>query len=152
MTSAETLSVYEGEGRLFHGSRTAGLERIEPKQAKDANDGREFNNDTAVFASPIPAVAAAFACIDTSIIPIEIKAKRGAKWAVYYVEDRVELGIPRYFKEYFNCFSGYVYVIDSEATSNAWQAKLYGTRTPVAVVSVEISDFFDLGGVIVWLD
>ncbi|MGE5312602.1 MAG: hypothetical protein ACM3MA_01145 [Acidobacteriota bacterium] len=150
MDSVEKLQAYKDQGKLFHGSLRAGIDMLIPQRATDVDTSRGFNIDTAIFATPLPAVAVAFACVNTKIISSKERAEYGARWGVYYIEDRVELRIPRYFERYLDQFSGFVYVLERKTDETSWQVKLYEPTKPIDTIKVSINDFAALGGLVVW--
>ena len=148
MNPVEKLQYYQERNYLFHGSSQPGLEIIEPKLAQDINSGREFNKDTAVFATPLAAVAAAFACIDPNKLPAEVRSTYKTRYGVYVQDGLVEVRLARCLEPYLNIFSGYVYVLDAKSTPKApWQVKFHERVNVLDVVSVTIRDFKELGGI-----
>jgi len=150
MDIIKTLQDYEKAGLLFHGSPKK-LDVIEPKKPFDSVRSGGFNNDTALFATPHVVIAVAFACVDVGIINRSDRQKFGTKYGVYFVKDVAELRIPSYFKNYFNRFNGYVYVIGEKPNDNNWQVKLYKPHKPLDCIYVNIGLFECLGGRTVWL-
>lgn len=148
----QKLITYKKEGYVFHGSANPDIEQLEPRPAIDVDETNRFNNDTAVFATPLLAASIIFACMSKAQIPIEMRDK---EWYVSVEKDGiVRAGIPWVWKEYITKNIGYIYVLggrDFEG-SGGWQVKSKQATVPKDKITVSFGDFETFGGVTIWTE
>jgi hypothetical protein len=156
LTPIEKLLYYQKKGYFFHGSTNPNIDKLEPKPAIDTDKTKEFNNDTAVFASPIPSASIIFACMSLDNVPSQ---SRNGTWSVDYEADNgIVATIPRRWASHIKNNSGYVYVLSSLSfptesfTNGSWQVKSKQSVKPLDIVKVSFDDFNRLGGKIIWED
>lgn len=155
-TSYEQLLDYQKQGFVFHGSTNPNITTLEPKPATDTDKDNTFNNDTAIFATPLPSASVIFSCMS---IDIALKEAGGGTWSVSQdKKGNIIAKIPKKWQPYVTNNSGHVYVLDSssfpkiEETNGGWQVKSKQAVTPIAKVEVTFSDFEKLGGILFWKD
>jgi hypothetical protein len=146
------LLQYQSEGYLFHGSSNGAIEQLEPREAKDVDPNKTFNNDTAVFASKLALAAVIFGSVPAkSELPEEL---RTLYWATSWKDGNVTSRIPKSWKEYIENFNGFVYVLPSETftESNGTQYKSKEIVKPIDTIQVNIKDFLQMGGQVQWIE
>jgi hypothetical protein len=152
LSNIERLLEYEKQGYVFHGSPRKGVEILEPKLSRDVREGRDFNNDTAVFGTERADEAIIYACVDRSSVPKEIE--RNMSWSVGTPANSSHIiaRIPIEWKPYVIKGSGHVYVFNKEpfTLKRHWHVKSKEPVKPIDRVEVEFSDFEKLGGVVGW--
>jgi hypothetical protein len=142
---------YLYSGYLFHGSTNSGIEKFEPRTALDDDLSKEFNNDTAIFATEYPESAVLFALINRNLLPEELS---DLTWGVNWLEDKVQAEIPKQWEEHLVKFKGYLYVLPKDnfktKTPGGGQYKSYEEVIPQEMIEVTFQDFLDLGGEVIW--
>jgi hypothetical protein len=147
------ITEYLYKGYLFHGSTNANINIFEPREAKDDDSTKEFNNDTAIFATEYPESAILFALINWDLIPKEFI---DLTWGVNWLDSGiVQAELPQKWRNYMNSAKGYLYVLPSESfktkTPGGGQYKSYENVKPNAMIEVTFQEFIDLGGKVNWI-
>lgn len=153
LSNIDRLLEYEKQGYVFHGSPRKGVEILEPKLSRDVREGRNFNNDTAIFGTKRADEAIIYACVDRGVIPPEIE--RNMSWSIGAVvpdNTRIVARIPIEWKPYVTKGSGYVYVSNKEPFTfkRHWHVKSKEPVKPIDKIEVRFKDFEKLGGVVEW--
>ena len=149
------LIKYQEQGYVFHGSSISGIDILEPREATDTDETREFNIDTAIFASSSIAASIIFACMGKNTIPPQV---RNGTWSVGSSGKKggIVSKIPSKWRPYILNNRGYVYVLLGDTFINkctgGWQVKSKTAVKPIDVIEVCFGDFEKLGGVIQWQD
>jgi hypothetical protein len=152
LSNLERLVEYEKQGYVFHGSSRKDIEILQPRLSRDVREGRDFNNDTAVFGTERADEAIIYACVDRSAMPKEIE--RNMSWSVGSSPDSsyIIARIPIECKPYVIKGSGHIYVFNKEhfTLKRHWHVKSKESVKPIDKIEVEFKDFEKLGGIVEW--
>lgn len=150
--SAALQKLLQEKDAFFHGSPVKGMVLIEPRRADDA-EGKEFNIDTAIFATSDPAVAIIFALVNRDSVPMQ----SGDSWSVDMTKAAAGLAVQASLPETWRAAIegravGYVYVLPAasfgESDGLQWKSKV--AVKPLHCVEVTEDDFYAAGGKIIW--
>jgi len=135
------LQRLKNEGYLFHGSTNKNLNILEPRSTYDPDSAE--NTDKAVFATNN---------VTWSIIFGLYGGRKG--WRTNNDNGKITAFIPESEKENLEKSKGIVYVLprDTFKRSEGDQYKTYEEVEPYKKIEVDLNDYYDAGGKIVWTD
>lgn len=147
-SAVEYLYRMRDMGFLFHGTaKPQHIELFEPRQASDPN--KEWNSQVAVYASSEPIWSVIFA-IYKGKSPWRTTFKNNEKGRI----TEITAHLSDEFRDTLSDCTGHVYILPREGFerenehSAQWRSK--DPVAPVASVEVNLQDYFDMGGKIVW--
>lgn len=154
LSKSEKIIEYLHHGFLFHGSNNGDIEKLEPRDAGDDDESKEFNNDNAVFATEYPESAILFGIINRSSLS---KAIQDLTWGVNWLESGVvQAELPKRWMSEMKNLKGFLYILPRDnfqtKTPGGGQYKSYVEVSPSTKIEVNFQDFLDLGGQVVWTD
>lgn len=143
------LMNHQKAGNLFHGSPNNSIEELIPRPARDTNPKFHFNTDTAVFATDSAASGVIFGLVDRALMPEDTKR---STWGVDW-NNGVIARIPASWRPIIEHFKGTVYVLSPETFTerNYAQFKSRVAVKPIERLTVTLSDFYELGGIVEWV-
>lgn len=132
---------YKKQGYLFHGSPEANITKLEPRPAADTDKAMTFNNDTAVFATNRPEMAAIFAIMNFKVLKVK------GTWSVNALEI-VTAKIPKPWYKDLKAITGYLYILPSVTFKDKldYQYKSKVAVEPIEKIPVTLDTFIRLGG------
>ncbi len=138
--------ITEYQSHLFHGSPVFDMQMLKPQVAVDDGDREhEFNNDTAVFATDNIALAIIYSLVDITKLP----APNFGGWLA-----AVNSKIPTEWRELIEQASGSIYILPKETftQTDGVQWKSAEPVVPAGSLKVALTDFYDAGGKIEWMN
>ncbi len=151
LSASEKLLDYQSQGYLFHGSPNMNIEILEPRKSKEVDPRKEFNIDTAVFASSSALLTIIFGAVpERNRLPEEIRAKT---WHTDWPDGKISSRIPKEWKEFVMKNIGYVYILpkDTFTENKGLQYKSKLAVKPIDKIPVTLSDFIEMGGKVEWI-